>query len=66
MPEIFPVIGVAPGVIGCIQATEVIKYVVGMGSSLENKLLIWDGLNATMDEVTLEKNPGCEDCNKEG
>ncbi len=57
-----PVVGVTPGVIGCIQAAEVIRYVLGMGSLLENRLLMWDGLNAKMDEIPLEKNPECEDC----
>lgn len=61
-PTIPPVVGVTPGVIGCVQTTEVIKYVLGMGSCLENRLLMWDGLNAKIDEVTLERNPGCEDC----
>jgi len=65
-PTIPPVVGVTPGVIGCIQATEVIKYILGIGSLLENRLLMWDGLKAEMDEVPLEKNPRCEDCGKEG
>jgi len=65
-PTIPPVVGVTPGVIGCIQATEVIKYILGIGSLLENRLLMWDGLKAEMDEVPLEKNPGCEDCGKGG
>jgi adenylyltransferase/sulfurtransferase len=57
-----PVVGVTPGIIGCIQATEVIKYIVGIGHLLENRLLLWDGLSAQMEEVPLEKNPACEDC----
>ena len=61
-PTIPPVVGVTPGVIGCIQATEVIKYILGIGGLLENRLLMWDGLKAEMDEVPLEKNPRCEDC----
>lgn len=65
-PTIPPVVGVTPGVIGCIQATEVIKYILGIGSLLENRLLMWDGLNGEMDELPLEKNPGCEDCGKGG
>lgn len=65
-PTIPPVVGVTPGVIGCIQATEVIKYILGIGGLLENRLLMWDGLKAEMDEVPLEKNPRCEDCGKEG
>lgn len=65
-PTVPPVVGVTPGVVGCIQATEVIKYILGIGDLLENRLLMWDGLNAVMDEVLLEKNPRCEDCGKEG
>jgi len=61
-PTVPPVVGVTPGVIGCIQATEVIKYILGIGNLLENRLLMWDGLRAEINEVTLVKNPRCEDC----
>ena len=57
-----PVVGVTPGIIGCLQVTEVIKYLLGVGSLLKNRLLMWDGFKAEMDEVPLEKNPKCEDC----
>ncbi|MCK4787983.1 MAG: HesA/MoeB/ThiF family protein [Desulfobacteraceae bacterium] len=60
--EKFPVIGVAPGVIGCIQATEVIKYIVGIGELLTNRFLIYDGLNLTFTELRVKKDPNCEDC----
>lgn len=63
-PTTFPIVGVTCGVIGCIQATEIIKYILGMGSSLENRLLMWDGLNSTIEENSIEKNPWCEDCAK--
>lgn len=58
----FPVIGATCGVIGCIQVNEVIKYIVKMGSSLENRLLLWDGLNTKIDEIEIERTPSCEDC----
>lgn len=61
-PTVPPVVGVTPGLIGCIQATEVIKYTLGIGSLLENRLLMWDGLDGKIDELPLEKNPRCEDC----
>jgi len=61
-PTTFPVIGATCSVIGGIQATEVIKHLVKMGSLLENRLLLWDGLNGRVDEVRLERNPGCIDC----
>ncbi len=60
--EKFPVIGVTPAVIGCIQATEVIKYVVGIGKLLTNKLLAYDGLNMKFTEFKVTKNPDCEHC----
>ena len=60
--EKFPVIGVAPAVIGSIQATEVIKYLVGIGELLTNRLLIYDGLKITFSEFTVNKNPDCDHC----
>jgi molybdopterin/thiamine biosynthesis adenylyltransferase len=58
----FPVIGVTPAVIGSIQATEVIKYLVGIGKLLTNRLLIYDGLKVTFSEFTVNKNPDCDHC----
>ncbi len=53
--EKFPVIGVTPAVIGSIQATEVIKYLVGIGTLLTNRLLIYNGLEATFSEFGVEE-----------
>jgi adenylyltransferase/sulfurtransferase len=58
----FPVIGVTPAVIGCIQATEVIKYLVGSGELLGNRLLAYDGLNLKFTEFKVQRNPQCEHC----
>ena len=60
--EKFPVIGVAPAVIGCIQATEVIKYIVGLGELLTDRLLNYDGLRMKFTEFSIKKDPGCEHC----
>lgn len=60
--EVFPVVGVTPGVIGTIQATEVLKFLLGNGDLLANRLLIWDGMQAHFDEIALERNPRCEAC----
>ena len=60
--EKFPVIGVTPAVIGCIQATEVIKYIVGIGELLKNRLLIYDGLDMKFTEFNVKKDPQCEHC----
>jgi adenylyltransferase/sulfurtransferase len=62
--EKFPVIGVTPAVIGCIQATEVIKYIIGIGQLLTNRLLIYDGLNMKFTEFKLKRDPNCEHCGK--
>jgi adenylyltransferase/sulfurtransferase len=63
VPQVkFPVIGVAPAVIGSIQATEVIKYLVGIGKLLTNRLLIYDGLKVTFSEFIVNKNPNCDHC----
>jgi molybdopterin/thiamine biosynthesis adenylyltransferase len=59
---IFPALGATCGIIGSIQVTEAVKYVMGKGELLENRLLLWDGLSASMDEVVCERNPGCEAC----
>jgi adenylyltransferase/sulfurtransferase len=60
--EKFPVLGVAPAVIGVIQATEVIKYLLGIGKLLTNRLLIYDGLNITFSEFIINRNPNCDHC----
>jgi molybdopterin/thiamine biosynthesis adenylyltransferase len=60
--EKFPVIGVTPAIIGSIQATEVIKYLVGIGSLLTNRLLVYDGLEVTLTEFSIKKNPTCDHC----
>jgi molybdopterin/thiamine biosynthesis adenylyltransferase len=60
--EKFPVIGVTPAVIGCIQATEVIKYIVGLGELLTNRLLTYNALRMTFTELKVKKDPNCEHC----
>ncbi len=60
--EKFPVIGVTPGVIGSIQATEVIKYLLGIGQLLTNRLLLYDGLEGIFTEFAVNRNPDCDHC----
>ena len=63
MPEgKFPVVGVIPAVIGCIQAMEVIKYIVGIGKLLTNRLLTFDGLNMKFTEFKVKKDRSCQHC----
>jgi adenylyltransferase/sulfurtransferase len=61
-PSTFPALGSICGVIGSIQVTEAVKYVVGMGELLENRLLLCDGLNGCMDQVECEIDLGCKEC----
>ncbi len=54
-----PMVGTFCGIIGCIQATETIKFILGIGDLLENKLLMLDGLSTLVEEIHLERNPNC-------
>jgi len=60
--EKFPVIGVTPAVIGCIQAMEVIKYIAGIGELLTDRLLNFDGLRMKFNEFKVNRDPACEVC----
>ena len=60
--EKFPVVGVTPAVIGSIQATEAIKYLVGAGNLLTNRLLLYDGLQMVFNEFAVNRNPDCDHC----
>ncbi|OGP56562.1 MAG: hypothetical protein A2V65_06790 [Deltaproteobacteria bacterium RBG_13_49_15] len=64
--EKFPVIGVAPAMIGIIQATEVIKYILGIGRLLTDRMLIYDGLNMSFSEFTVTRNLQCDHCGSKG
>ncbi|HLH55568.1 MAG TPA: molybdopterin-synthase adenylyltransferase MoeB [Verrucomicrobiae bacterium] len=56
------VLGVLPGVIGVIQATEVIKLALGKGNSLLNRLLLYDALEMKFRELKLRRDPQCPIC----
>jgi molybdopterin/thiamine biosynthesis adenylyltransferase len=62
--SIFPALGSTCGVIGSIQVTEAVKYVTGAGKLLENRLLLWDGLNGCQDEMAYERNTACRECSE--
>ncbi|MBS7624049.1 MAG: HesA/MoeB/ThiF family protein [Candidatus Bathyarchaeia archaeon] len=59
-----PVLGPVAGTIGSIQATEVIKYLVGVGSLLKGKLLFYDGLYMEFSIIEIRRSPDCPDCSK--
>ena len=56
------VLGVLPGIVGCIQAIETIKLILGRGHSLIGRLLLFDALNMKFRELKLRKNPECPVC----
>ena len=56
------VLGVLPGVIGTIQATEVVKLIIGQGDPLIGRLLLYDALEMSFTTLTLRKNPDCVIC----
>ena len=56
------ILGVLPGTIGTIQATETIKLLLGVGSSLVGRLLLYNALDMSFEYVKLKKNPGCNVC----
>ncbi len=59
------VVGVLPGIIGSLQALEVIKLILGTGTSLSGRLLIFDAMDLTWREVELRRNPDCPVCGDE-
>lgn len=56
------VLGVVPGVIGLLQATEVIKLVLGLGESLSGRMLYYDAMSVKFKEAKLKRNPECALC----
>lgn len=61
-PEEEGTLGTVPGLMGAIQATEAIKYLVGIGRLLVGRLLTWDALSSTPREVLLPPEPSCTLC----
>jgi adenylyltransferase/sulfurtransferase len=56
------VLGILPGLVGVIQATETIKLILGKGTTLVGRLLLVDALNMRFRELKLRKNPECPVC----
>ena len=67
-PELAPacsvagVLGVLPGIAGVIQANEVFKLVLGVGETLAGRLLMFDAMSTTFDEVRIWRDPACPAC----
>jgi molybdopterin-synthase adenylyltransferase len=60
--ETMPMVGATPGIIGCIQALEVLKYLTGIGENLKNRMLVFDGEMLAFDEFSIKRRPSCPDC----
>ncbi|MEE9140088.1 MAG: molybdopterin-synthase adenylyltransferase MoeB [Alphaproteobacteria bacterium] len=56
------VLGALAGAVGSIQATEVIKELLGIGESLSGSLLLYDALGTTMQKIRVHRDPGCPLC----
>jgi molybdopterin/thiamine biosynthesis adenylyltransferase/rhodanese-related sulfurtransferase len=67
-PELAPgcsvagVLGVVPGIMGLLQANEVLKLLLGMGNALVGRLLLFDALETEFTELTLRRDPACPVC----
>ncbi len=67
-PELAPscaeggVLGVLPGIVGSLQASEALKLALGIGESLAGRLLLFDALATEFSEVTLRRDPDCPVC----
>lgn len=58
------ILGVLPGVVGSLQATEAIKYLLGLGKLLTGTLLTYDALEMNFRSIKLSRNPDCPLCGK--
>jgi len=56
------VLGAVTGVMGTLQATEVLKLILGIGETLAGRLLLWDALDARFRTVRLKRDPACALC----
>ncbi|MBI3407793.1 MAG: molybdopterin-synthase adenylyltransferase MoeB [Planctomycetes bacterium] len=59
------VLGILPGLIGCIQATEAVKLILGKGSPLIGRLLLYDALQMSFQEFKIRRNPRCPMCGEQ-
>jgi adenylyltransferase/sulfurtransferase len=59
------VLGVLPGIVGCIQANETIKLILGGGDTLINRLLLFDAWKMRFRELKLQKEPNCPICGEQ-
>jgi adenylyltransferase/sulfurtransferase len=58
------VLGAVTGVLGTLQASEVIKEITGIGESLSGRLLLWDALATRFRTIRLARDPACPVCSQ--
>jgi molybdopterin/thiamine biosynthesis adenylyltransferase len=58
-------LGVLAGVIGSLQATEAIKFILGVGDLLTDRLLIYNALRSEFRKISLRRNPRCRLCGQD-
>ena len=58
------VLGVVPGTVGTLQATEGLKLLLGIGGSLKGRMLLYNALDMSFDLINLRKNPNCKVCSE--
>jgi adenylyltransferase/sulfurtransferase len=61
-PGTFPVVGTTPGWVAMVEATEVLKLLLGIGEPLFNRYLIYDALTMTVTSVNVQRRPECPAC----
>lgn len=67
-PELTPrceeagILGAVAGVIGTLQATETLKLLLGLGEPMRGRLMLWDALDMSVQEIRYKKRPGCPTC----
>ena len=59
------VLGILPGAIGVVQATEAVKLILGIGEPLVGRLMLYDALGMSFREMKLRKDPGCPICGED-
>ncbi|MDF1793969.1 MAG: adenylyltransferase, partial [Thalassobaculaceae bacterium] len=59
------ILGAVAGVIGTLQATETLKLILGLGEPLKGRLMLWDALDMSVQEIRYRKRAGCPGCESE-